>query len=196
MTTNYPPIDDRILQPRRLGLSDEIAEGVAGTLEHSARFGMIRSSFKLTDTLVLVSQGSAAAKAGGAAIFTFPAVKIVPVAARIVGRLNLSAATATGTAGEIGLGSVVASGAVAVLGGTATFENILEGGVPALGNIAAGATIVAKTYDDFRAHLPTTANTFGGQLFVNAATTFAVAAADLRLLAGSEIDLWWFALEP
>lgn len=189
----YAPIDDRIMQPRRLGLANEIAEGISGTLVHSAAFGMVKTSIKLSADLTLVAAAGAAAKAGGEKLFDFPNVKIVPVAGRVVCRLELSAAAATSTAGELGLGSVIASGANATLTG-ATWQDIIAGGVPALGNITAGSTINAAVYDSFRGFIPSAAG-FGGSLFVNAASTFAVATTDLNILSGSEIDVWWIALE-
>lgn len=62
----------------------------------------------------------------GEHIASFPLGRIQPVG----GYVSMVSTTATGlsaTAGEVGLGTVIASGAVATLGGTATFENIMEG---------------------------------------------------------------------
>jgi len=70
--------------------------------------------------------GSDAALAFGEHIATFPTGLIRPVGGNVV----LSSLCPTGlsaTAGEVGLGTTVASGAVAVLGGTVGFENLMEG---------------------------------------------------------------------
>jgi len=68
---------------------------------------------------------TAAAKAIGQKIFTFPEGFIIPVAARI--QMSTTAAD-NATAGEVGLGTVVGSGANATLGAVgATSENIMEG---------------------------------------------------------------------
>lgn len=69
---------------------------------------------------------TAAAKAVGQRIYQFPEGWILPVAARLK-LITTTGGTTTGTAGEVGLGTTVATGAVAVLSGTADFENILTG---------------------------------------------------------------------
>jgi hypothetical protein len=77
----------------------------------------------------------------GQKIFTFPAGVIEPV----TGSVQVTSLTPTGlasVAGEVGLGSVVASGAVAVLGGTPTFEDIMEGST--IANHVAGTSLVSK----------------------------------------------------
>jgi hypothetical protein len=69
---------------------------------------------------------TAAAKGIGQGIYEFPEGWILPVAARVK-TVTTTGGTTSATAGEIGLGTTVASGAVAVLSGTAGFENILTG---------------------------------------------------------------------
>lgn len=69
---------------------------------------------------------TAAAKGIGQKVYTFPEGWILPVAARVLLNSTTGGSTAA-TAGEVGLGTTVASGAVAVLSGTAAFENILTG---------------------------------------------------------------------
>lgn len=62
----------------------------------------------------------------GEKLFTFPASYIQPLGCV----LEFTSSTASGlssTAGEVGLGTTIASGAVAVLSGTAGFQNILDG---------------------------------------------------------------------
>lgn len=65
-------------------------------------------------------------KAVGQGVYTFPEGWILPLAARLKVISTTGAATSA-TAGEIGLGTTVASGAVSVLSGTAGFQNILDG---------------------------------------------------------------------
>ncbi len=69
--------------------------------------------------------GAAASLGIGNIVYTFPAGQHLEL---VYGFSNLSL-TAAGTAvnADVGLGSVVASGAVSVLSGTATFENRLTG---------------------------------------------------------------------
>ena len=68
-----------------------------------------------------------AAKAIGQKIYTFPAGWIIPVAASIE-MVSTTGGTTAATAGEIGLGTVIGSGANATMGAVgATSENIMEG---------------------------------------------------------------------
>lgn len=68
-----------------------------------------------------------ASKGDGKLLYTFPAgniiVKSCSMALGIIGTAALNVADTP----DLGLGTVVASGAVAVLSGTATFENIMTG---------------------------------------------------------------------
>lgn len=144
---------------------------------------------------VLISGGTAAAKAGGVKIFTFPTGIVIPHSARITGTLVTSDGAMTTAAGEIGLGSVVATGAIATLA-TDTFETILQGGVPALGNIGAAGSAAVNVMDGQRTQIPT-AKTFATtvDVYLNAATTFAdLTAANLVIQAGATIELWYQSL--
>lgn len=67
-----------------------------------------------------------ASKAVGQKIYTFPQGWIIPKACRIKMR-STTGATTSATAGEVGLGTVIASGAVNALNGTGTFEDICAG---------------------------------------------------------------------
>lgn len=79
----------------------------------------------LTDFVVGALAGAGAALGMGNIVYTFPAGQHLEL---VYGFSNLSL-TAAGTAvnTDTGLGSVIASGAVSVLSGTATFENRLTG---------------------------------------------------------------------
>lgn len=88
---------------------------------------------------------SDAALAFGEHIATFPKGIIRPVGGLVV----LTSTTATGlsaTAGEVGLGTTIASGAVAVLGGTAAFENLMEG--TTISNHVAATSLVSRKQND------------------------------------------------
>ncbi len=195
MTQSTNPVDQRILDAERIGLINEVAEGLGATVEHSAKGGVIHTKIVLTsDTVIISGAAAAASKGGGTKLMDFPAGKLVPVASRVSGRLELSDAAMTTTAGEVGLGTVVATGAVAVLGGTATFEDILEGGGPALGNITAGSVLSFAVYDDGRALVP--ASGVSGSLYLNAATAFATGTTtNLLAKAGTEIEVYWIHLD-
>lgn len=87
---------------------------------------------KYNHTTVLTVQSTFPAIAGGASLAVGKLVYTLPAGACIVGptRMKVSingAAAIQADTPDIGLGTVIASGAVAVLGGTATFENILTG---------------------------------------------------------------------
>ncbi len=197
--TSFPNVvDQRILNPGRIGLVNEVAEGLSATVDHSASGGLIHSKFKITsDTTIISGAAAASSKAGGVKLFDFPLGKLVPVAARISGRLRLSDEAMTTTAGEIGLGTSVASGAASTIGGTPAFEDILQGGVPALSNITAGAVIEAQTYDDNRPHVPAAGDGVNASLYLNAASAFASGTTtNMLILSGSEVDVWWIHMEP
>jgi hypothetical protein len=81
-------------------------------------------------------------KAIGALIYTFPAGTIMVEGGSVKGIFD-QASHGTITDGEIGLGTVVAAGAVSVLSGTATFNNILLGsqGTAIMTNYVLGTTV-------------------------------------------------------
>lgn len=82
---------------------------------------------KLTITALAVGTGDDDVdKAIGALIYTFPAGAIAVHGGSVEGLFD-QASHGVSTDGEVGLGTVVASGAVSVLSGTATFEDIMTG---------------------------------------------------------------------
>lgn len=90
----------------------------------------------LTNFVVGALNSAAAALGMGNIVYTFPAGQHLEL---VYGFSSLSL-TAAGTAvnADVGLGSVIASGAVATLDGTATFENRLTG--QTIATAAAGGT--------------------------------------------------------
>lgn len=193
-------IDRRITHADKYGLSQELSQGVSGSMIHTAQGLMIHTKIITDADINLILAGDAAAKGGGVKLFDVPGVKMKVHAARIAYNLTLSAAAMTTTAGEIGLGTTIASGAVAVLGGTAAFEDILEGGAngrsgAALANIGAAGNIVATTFDGGRTVLAPASGVASG-VFLNAATTFANSdPSNLVFQAGGEIDIWWTPID-
>jgi len=136
------------------------------------------------------ASASSAALGFGEHIFSYPAG--LGLVQPIYSSIRLESRTGTGqsaTAGEVGLGSTIASGAVATLGGTTAFENIMEG--TTIANHVALTTLVSKeanapvaygdhgaaglfgvldaTASEVKAHL-NLATTYGGATTV--ATTF------------------------
>jgi len=124
---------------------------------------------------------SDAALAFGQKIWDFQQAEVAIIGARV----NCTVSTPTGlssTAGEIGLGSVVASGAVAVLGGTGTFEDIMTGHT--VSNLVAGtpntethvAGIIAGSLDG---------TATAKDVFLNYASTWNQTAAESVTISGT-----------
>lgn len=98
---------------------------IASILEQQSSDGIRYRSIIRVNSLVK-NIASDASLGFGEHIATFPSGLIRPVA----GFVSMSSLCPTGlsaTAGDVGLGTTIASGAVAVLGGTAGFEDLMEG---------------------------------------------------------------------
>ena len=117
--------------------------GTAGTGVTATEYGDGRNHVtKLTLASVALTIGDNASLGSGALIYTLPAGAILVNAASINVGVTLTTGTPTTDTPEIGLGTVVASGAVSVLGGTATFENIMAGAsTPVLADLAGTAEL-------------------------------------------------------
>lgn len=79
----------------------------------------------------------------GKLLYTLPAGEVIVRAASMSMAIKQTDGNITADTPEVGLGTVIASGAVAVLSGTATFENILTGQVAADCNGTATVKTVA-----------------------------------------------------
>lgn len=130
-----------------------------------------RTRVTVPSGVTLIASGDNAAKAGGVAILSFPAGKIIPLGAIIVsGSIVGDQTDANNTAGEIGLGTVVGSGSNATLGAVgATSEDFMEGAT--IGNMTAGAAVsVANLNDGPRDPIGNASAAWS--LYLNLATTF------------------------
>lgn len=94
----------------------------------------------LTDFVIGALAGAGAALGLGSIVYTFPAGQHFELVYSLSSLSLKAAGTAVNT--DTGLGSVVASGAVSVLSGTATFEDRLTG--QTIGTDPAGGTAVSK----------------------------------------------------
>lgn len=106
---------------------NQAALGTAGTGVAITEFGDGRDITTIL-TLKDVNLGALTAsvnKAHGALIYTFPAGAHVHSTTYM--SVGLTAGSVTTDTPDVGVGSVIASGAVAVLGGTATFEDYITG---------------------------------------------------------------------
>jgi len=122
-----------IREPFGLGLGgNSVNVGVAGTGFTATEYGD-----GLTHKTVLAVNSVLPAIAGGANLavgvlaYTFPAGIINHKAARLSVAITQTQGFITADTPVLGLGTVIGSGAVAVLSGTATFVNILAGQVAA-----------------------------------------------------------------
>lgn len=124
----------------------------------------------------------------GAKFYTLPAGSHMIENASIVGTFN-AAVSDTASTPEIGIGTVIASGAVSVLGGTATFENVIEGAT-----IADVASEAIERIDEPNAASPaplliTAAGSH--DLFLNAAAAWANVTTAAPLLFTGVITVRW-----
>jgi hypothetical protein len=102
--------------------------GTAGTGVTAVEYGTGQEHITaLTLTGVAYTIGDTASLADGALIYTFPAGALVVNMASISVGLTLTTGTPTTDTPDGGLGTVIGTGAVATLDGTATFENIMTG---------------------------------------------------------------------
>lgn len=95
--------------------------------------------------ITLASPSGAGNKAFGYKIYTFPAGYHVHTATYMNVTLDGSTSTLQADTPDLGIGSVVASGSVAVLGGTATFEDYITGQTAADCDGTATVTMTAAT---------------------------------------------------
>jgi hypothetical protein len=111
--------------------------------------GAVTTVLTLNNFVVFALAGAAAALAGGSIIYSFPASDLHTEASYSFDGISLTAAGTAVAGATLGIGSVVASGAVATLAGTATFmDRLTQATVPtasgggaatsALANVTAG----------------------------------------------------------
>lgn len=113
---------------------------VPGRWSWRARPGGVLGIFRFSaDTEIFDTGADNANLADGLNIVDLPAGVYLPSFGRFKGSLKSSLALGENASGEIGIGTTVGSGAVATLGGTAAFENWMDG--QAIAAITAGATV-------------------------------------------------------
>ncbi len=145
-------------------------------------------------TVLTVSQADAltvadnANIADGYLLYTLPAGEVVVESASM--SMAVTAAEDTTATPDVGLGTVIGTGAVAVLGGTATFENIITGQTAADAN---GTATVATTIPT--AAVPLVIATAGAHtVHFNVADGWAdTAGTDLTAdIAGQVVLVWTY----
>lgn len=124
---------------------------------------------------------TAAALAFGKKIYDFPLGHIKVDRALI--ELTVTAPAST-TTGEVALGTVVASGAAATTGGTATFEDIIDGTATTESSSTGAVTLVNKACE---ADVPDGHST-ALDLYLNLAGTWEAAE---NLTISAEVTIFW-----
>lgn len=168
-------------------LSTGISQAVAGEslfLQPPANYYDDASVYEVhfQTNLLKHNIASDAALAFGQKLFTFDSGTIV---IPIFTRVNFLLSPPTGlsaTAGEVGLGTTVASGAVAVLSGTAGFEDFAKG--KTIANLVAATPATETVLVNGTAH---TGQTSADTTAIAAAAGEAT-AADLTLTQGLQVD--------
>jgi hypothetical protein len=150
---------------------------------------------KLTLTSFAVGTSGDNASLGiGAKFYTFPAGTIQVIDATMVGGLTAAISATTDTP-EVGIGTVIASGAVAVLSGTATFEDIINGNVSGDGGDTVAPNVAGGTfYKNSSFTAPVLIKTTGGKardLFLNVADGWADVTAAGAVTFTGVITLKW-----
>jgi len=189
-------INQSITAPERSGANSLVLSRPVDKYVSDSNFAMVHTKIVLGSDLVLVSDADNAAKAGGAQIFSFPDGYVTIHNARIAGSIGSSVQDMTSNAGEIGLGTAAASGASATIGGSASFENILQGGRPAMSNMSA-ATDLAVTAGGTTRTSSIGNFSSAASCFLNIASTWGNVASPGNIIArtGMEIDILWSIAE-
>jgi hypothetical protein len=167
--------------------SDTVSIGTAGTGVTAVNYDDGRDiTTVLTLTNVDLGITPAALRGVGALIFTFPAGNHVHIATYMNVSLTAGAGNAAVTA-DLGIGSVIANGAISVLGGTATFENYITGQSTA---DCAGTPVEALTTATAGVLTGISLSVTGTEkrVYLNAAATW---VASEPLLANGTITLKW-----
>jgi len=155
--------------------------------------GALRGLLHFTGDEDLYSVGADGANlADGIKILTLPAGAWTPIRGRSYLTIKDSS-TGAFAAGEIGVGTVQASGAVAVLGGTGTFKDWMVG--QAIAPIPTVTPTLQNLVGDATAGLT---NVLSGSLdlYLNMAATFsAIGSAHKAVIAsGSQLEIWFHGI--
>jgi hypothetical protein len=139
------------------------------------------TTLTFTDLAISAIAG-AADEAVGKLLYTLPAGATLVRAAYMEVSLSSTGATIDADTPDVGIGTTIASGAVAVLGGTAAFENIITG--QTLANTTGTASAVGVT------NAPLVITTTGSHLvYLNVADGWA--GSDAGLKATGTVILEW-----
>ena len=155
--------------------------GVAATGVTAEEFGDDYQHVTKLTIAAFTQATASAALAFGRKIYDFPIGHIK--VNRALMKITISSPTQT-VVGELALGTVVASLAAATTGGTATFENIIDGTANTATSLAGALTVINKAAE---ADVPDGSST-ALDLYLNAAGTW---TATENLTISGEITLFW-----
>lgn len=145
--------EEKVIAPSEL-LNDTANNGTANTgVTAVVKGDANRKNITLTVDTTLPAIAGGANLAVGKLLYTLPAGKWVINASAINLAITQTQGNITADTPDGGLGTTIASGAVAVLGGTAAFENILTGQTfndcnGTAENVAVGTQLVINTADN------------------------------------------------
>lgn len=137
------------------------------------------------DDLSLIVPVAAANLGSGKLLYTLPAGNIVIKSAAMNLGITGTGSTNAADTPDLGIGTVVATGAVAVLSGTATFENIMTGQTVS----ACNGTAVVNSVNTILAIATASAHT----IYLNIADGWA--GADDGMLASGKVIIEWYYLD-
>jgi hypothetical protein len=143
---------------------------------------------RYTHTTVLTLDTTLPAIAGGASlavgklIYTLPAGAVAIDATHISVSITQTQGNITADTPDVGVGTTIASGAVAVLGGTAAFENMLTGQTAADAN---GTATVATLQTEL-----VIASASNHTVYLNVADGWAASGDAAALLKGTVVIHW------
>lgn len=171
------------------GLPTATNVGTASTGSTAAEYGDAywhRTVLTVSTTLPAIAGG--AALGIGKQLYAFPAGALLINRSYMSISITQTQGNITADTPEVGLGTVIATGVVAVLNTPATFENIITG--TAAADCNGTATVVTATPT---AGVPLAIETGDAHtLFLNVADTWAASGDTAALLAGTVIVDWAF----
>lgn len=142
-----------------------------------------RTVLRVQSTLPAIAGG--ANLAVGKLLYTFPAGEVIVRAASMSMAIKQTQGFINADTPDVGLGTVVASGAVALLSGTATFEDILTGQTAADCN----GTATVKTVSN---QVLTVATASAHTVYFNVADLWAASGDAAALIYGTVVLDWTF----
>lgn len=187
------------LAQANLGIGSALAQGLAvgvpqaGAVALEYALGPKRVTVLSLTAFSLGNDGNNVSLGIGAKFYSFPAGKIVIQNASMIGAFSTTDVANQAKTLQVGVGSVVAVGAVAVLSGTGTFQDTISGSAPASGSDAATSDTNGGLHESFTYAAQRLIKTAGvHDLFLNAAVAWAAGTPAPVLYTGQIVLEWDF----